>query len=177
LWTWVVFVIATPIVGLASSQVLSLLVDEMSDQLKMMEGMMQAHTDNFLMGLILIVAVVPGVVEELMFRGYIQSRLAERWNAMPAIVVSALFFSAAHLDPIHMLGVIPLGLWLGAVAWRADSVWPAMICHSANNAVAVIGTKYEQMPTLGFTLDPMTVGALAISLPAFLLSLYIFRSN
>ncbi len=177
LWTWAVFAIATPVVGLASSQVLSLLVDEMSDQLKMMEAMMQAHTDNFLIGLILVVAVVPGVVEELMFRGYLQSRLAERWHAVPAIVVSALFFSLAHMDPIHMLGVVPLGLWLGAVAWRADSVWPAMICHSANNAVAVVGTKYGQMPTLDFALDPMTMVALAISFPAFLLSLYIFRSN
>jgi len=81
------------------------------------------------------------------------------------------------MDPIHMLGVVPLGLWLGAVAWRADSVWPAMICHSANNAVAVVGTKYGQMPTLDFALDPMTMVALAISFPAFLLSLYIFRSN
>lgn len=177
LWTWIVFIIATPVVGLASSQVLSLMVDEMSDQLKMMENMMQAHADGFLLGLILIVAVVPGVVEELMFRGYLQTRLAERWNAVPAIVVSAIFFSLAHMDPLHMLGVIPLGLWLGAVAWRADSVWPAMFCHSANNAVAVVGTKYDQMETLAFALDPMTVAALAISLPAFLLSIYIFRSD
>lgn len=177
LWTWGVFIIATPIVSVLSSQVLSWLVDEPSEQLKMMEQMMQAHTDEFLLGLILIVAVVPGVVEELMFRGYVQTRLAERWHPALAIVVSAVLFSTAHLDPLHILGVIPLGLWLGAVAWRADSVLPSMLCHAANNILAVAGTKYAQMQTLDMTLDPMTTAALAISLPAFLLSLYIFRSN
>jgi len=124
-----------------------------------------------------MVAVVPGLIEELMFRGYVQTRLAERWHPLLAITVTALMFSVIHLDPIHMLGVVPLGLWLGAVAWRADSVIPAMLCHAANNALAVAATKYGQMQTLDIALDPMTAGALAISLPAFLFSLYIFRSN
>jgi len=177
LWTWAVFILATPIIAILSSQVLSWFVDELSDSLKMMEQMMQAHADGFLWGLILMVAVVPGVVEELMFRGYVQTRLAERWHPGLAILISAIVFSAAHLDPIHMLGVLPLGLWLGAVAWRADSVLPAMLCHAGNNVIAVAGTKYGQMQTLDVALDPMTTAALAISLPAFLLSLYIFRSN
>ncbi len=177
LWTWFVFVIATPIVSVLSSELLSWFVDDLSEQLKMMEQMMYAHTDGFMVGLILMVAVVPGVVEELMFRGYIQTRLAERWHPALAIVISAVLFSMAHLDPVHMLGVIPLGLWLGAVAWRADSVLPAMLCHAANNTLAVAATKYGQMQTLDLALDPMTMSALVISLPAFLLSLYIFRSN
>jgi len=177
LWTWVVFILATPIVAIFSSQVLSWLVDEPSEHLRMMEQIMKAHADEFLVGLLLIVAVVPGLAEELMFRGYIQTRLAERWHPVAAVGVTAIMFSVVHLDPLHMLGVVPLGLWLGAVAWRADSIVPAMLCHAFNNALAVAATKYGQMPTLEVALDPMTKAALAISLPAFLLSLYIFRSD
>ena len=82
-----------------------------------------------------------------------------------------LIFSAAHLDPIHVLGVIPLGVWLGAIAWRAGSVWPAMFCHAVNNAVAVAAAAVQERSTLEFTWDPFSVTLLAVGAPAFLLAL------
>ena len=171
LWSWLVLMLGTPIIGVLSSHLLSLLTDDLSDQLKLVESMMRTHVRDFPVGLILIVAVLPGFVEELLFRGYLQSRLLLRWPPVLALGVSTLVFSAAHLDPIHVLGVIPLGLWLGTVAWRAGSVWPAMLCHAVNNAVAVVGTAYQDTSTLELTLDPFSVTLLAVGVPAFLLSL------
>jgi membrane protease YdiL (CAAX protease family) len=171
LWCWVVLMVATPIIGVLSSHLLSFVVDDVSDQLKLVENMMRTHAHGFLVGLLLLVAVLPGVVEELLFRGYVQSRLLRRWPPLLAVLVSALVFSAAHLDPLHMLGVVPLGIWLGLVAWRADSVIPAMLCHAVNNTVAVIGTACQPPGNLEFTWDPVSIAALAVSGPAFLLSL------
>jgi len=170
-WSWLVLMLGTPIIGVLSSHLLSLMVDEMSDQLKLVEAMMRAHVQNFPVGLILIVAVVPGFVEELLFRGYLQSRLLRRWPPVLAVGASALIFSAAHLDPIHVLGVVPLGLWLGTIAWRAGSVWPAMFCHAVNNAVAVAGAAVQDHSTLELTWDPFSVTLLAVGGPAFLLGL------
>ena len=170
-WSWMILMLGTPIIGVLSSHLLSLLVDEMSDQLKLVEAMMRAHVRDFPVGLIVIVAIVPGFVEELLFRGYVQSRLLCRWPPLLAVGTSALIFSAAHLDPIHVLGVIPLGLWLGAVAWRAGSVWPAMFCHAVNNAVAVAAAAVQDHSTLEMTWDPFSVTLLAVGGPAFLLSL------
>jgi hypothetical protein len=31
---------------------------------------------------------------------------------------------------------VPVGLWLGVIAWRCGSVWPGMICHASMNAVS-----------------------------------------
>lgn len=176
-WTWLVFVLATPVVVLVSSGVVSLVADELSENLKMIEAMLRAHADVRLTGLILLVALLPGVAEELLFRGYLQTRLVERWPPLLAIGVSAIIFSAAHLDPLHALGVLPLGLWLGAVAWCAGSVWPAVLCHAANNTLAVIGLKYQQPETVGIPSDPLPPLAVLLCVAAFLFSLYLFRSG
>jgi membrane protease YdiL (CAAX protease family) len=174
LWTWGVLIAATPLIGLGSSMLLSLVVSDASEQLKLMTDMMQTHAKSFLPGLLVLVAIVPGLVEELLFRGYLQSRLLKSWPALGAISLSAVIFAAAHLDPIHVLGVLPLGIWLGIVAWRADSVWPAMLCHAVNNAAAVLGVMYGTPDTMAITFDPVTVTTLAVSGPAFLISLLIF---
>ena len=163
--------LGTPIIGVLSSHLLSLLTDDLSDQLKLVESMMRTHVRDFPVGLIVIVAVLPGFVEELLFRGYLQSRLLRRWPPVLAVGVSSLVFSAAHLDPLHVLGVIPLGLWLGIIAWRAESVWPAILCHAVNNAVAVVGSACQDTSALELTLDPFSVTLLAVGGPAFLLSL------
>lgn len=172
-WSWLVLMAGTPIVGVLSSHLLSLLTDDLSDQLKLVESMMRTHVRDFPVGLIAVVAVLPGVVEELLFRGYVQSRLLVRWPPALAVGVSALIFSVAHLDPLHVLGVLPLGLWLGAVAWRAGSIWPAVLCHTVNNAVAVVGSACQDTSTLELTLDPFSITLLALSGPAFLASLAI----
>ena len=176
-WTWVVFVVGTPIVGLGSSQILSLLVDELSENLEFLESMMRWHIVQSLPLLIILVAVVPGVVEELLFRGYLQTRLAERWRPAWAIMVSAVIFSAAHLDPLHGIGVLPLGLWLGAVAWRTGSVWPAVLCHAANNAMAIVAVKFQPEDAIEMAMDTMGLGILIVCGPAFLFSLYLFRNR
>jgi membrane protease YdiL (CAAX protease family) len=166
------------VVGIASSLLLSQLVDEPSEQLRLMTEMMRAHANGgFLIVLLLLVGVLPGFVEELLFRGYMQSRLLRRWPPVVAITASTLVFAAAHMDPLHVVGVLPLGIWLGMVAWRADSVWPAMLCHGINNAIAVVGTILNEPGVIDVTFDPMTIVSLAIGGPAMLLSLVIFASG
>lgn len=170
-WSWIVLLAGTPIIGVVSSHVLSLLVDDMSDQLKLVDAMLRTHVRDFPWGLLALVAVLPGFVEELLFRGYLQSRLLRSWPPGLAVLCSALIFSLAHLDPVHVLGVIPLGLWLGTIAWRARSIWPAILCHAVNNAVAVSGALFEDASTWELTLDPFSMTLLAVSGPAFLASL------
>ena len=170
-WSWVLFMLATPVVGFCSSLLLFQVFDEPSEHLLMMAEMMRTHArGGFLLVLLLLIGVLPGVVEELLFRGYLQSRLLRRWHPVAAIFVSTLVFAAAHLDPIHVLGVIPLGIWLGIVAWRAHSVWPAMLCHLFNNVVAVFASIRGDPDDFEMTFDPMTISILAMSLPAMLLS-------
>lgn len=81
---------------------------------------------------------VPGLAEELLCRGLVQRSLARRLGAGLAIPAAALVFGMLHVEPIHAGFAALLGLYLGLVAYWADSTYPAMLCHVANNVAAVL---------------------------------------
>lgn len=121
----------------------------------------------------LLMAVGPGVSEELIFRGLLQRSIERRWLA---ILVSALAFSFAHVDPHHVAGVLPIGFYLAWVAARSDSTWVTMAAHVVNNGVAVLSMRVDAL-NVGFGTDTPTprwavaaglaVGALCIAGIAF----------
>lgn len=95
-----------------------------------MRALMQAVGSEFYF-LFFALAVVPGVCEEFVFRGLLFGRLSRVWSPAASIGVSAFVFSMAHLHPTHVLAVLPVGVWLGYVAWRMDSIVPSIVGHVA----------------------------------------------
>lgn len=97
-----------------------------------------AAVDPTSLGLALLaVAVVPGVVEELLFRGLVLRSLRTRMGPVAAVALAAAAFGAFHLDWVHGTAAGLLGLYLGALAVRADGVGPPIACHVANNLLGV----------------------------------------
>lgn len=91
-------------------------------------------------GLLLVlvaIAVVPPVVEEVLFRGVVLRALLPRVGAAAAVGLSAVAFGLFHMDPVHGAAALVLGLYLGTVAWRAGSARPAIVCHATNNLFGV----------------------------------------
>jgi len=87
---------------------------------------------------VLVVGGLAPVGEELFFRGFMLTRLRRAWSAGPAIVATALAFGLIHGEWAHGLLATGIGLYLGLVTVRSDSVLPAVICHVANNTVSVL---------------------------------------
>ena len=88
--------------------------------------------------LLVVLAVIPGLCEEVLFRGFLQGGLVRvLGNARRGVTVSALLFAAFHLDPWRFAGVFALGLFLGAIVARTGSLWPAVIGHVLNNVVSI----------------------------------------
>jgi len=85
-------------------------------------------------------ALAPALGEELLCRGWIQRGLQPRLGGAAAVGVSSLVFGLLHVDPVHALFAFLLGLYLGTVACWSRSTWPAIACHGANNALAVLLT-------------------------------------
>lgn len=99
---------------------------------------------------VLMVCVAP-LVEELIFRGVLLSGLMQRMQAGWAILVSALVFGLMHLADFGFVWyAIPALAGLGVVlAWlrlRSGSLWPAVVAHATNNALAVLGWFVIGMP-------------------------------
>ncbi len=90
----------------------------------------------------LIIAVTPGVCEEIMFRGFLM-RFYENNGKTTAVVISALLFAAFHLDPFRFIPVFILGLLLGYLTIRSGSIVNSMIAHTLNNGLALFIATYS----------------------------------
>jgi membrane protease YdiL (CAAX protease family) len=86
-----------------------------------------------------IIAVIPAISEEFLFRGIIQN-IFKRWfgNVHWAVIVTALIFSAIHGQFFGFLPRFVLGLMLGYLFVTMRSIWAPVIAHFVNNGAAVI---------------------------------------
>lgn len=89
-----------------------------------------------------VMALLAPLVEEVVFRGLLYGWLAGRWGTTVAWFVSSVLFAAAHIEPAHIILVLPLGLWFGWLRQRTDSLWPSLVAHSVNNGLAVVAAAY-----------------------------------
>jgi len=89
---------------------------------------------EYILGL-LVVAVLPGICEEMMHRGLILKAYEKR-GSMKAIIITAIFFGLFHFDITNLLGPVFLGLLIGYYVIRTNSIFAGMLAHFANNFIA-----------------------------------------
>lgn len=93
---------------------------------------------EFLANLALI-ALLPAIGEELVFRGVLQRQLMRR-IARPwiAILLSAAIFSAVHMQFEGFLSRWLLGVLLGWLYWRSGNFWVPVLAHFFNNGLQIV---------------------------------------
>jgi membrane protease YdiL (CAAX protease family) len=91
--------------------------------------------------LLLFGAVGAAITEELLFRGYLQQRLVERWGPVTGITVTALIFGLWHFDARQGLFAVAVGCWLGFGALRCGTVVTGALAHLLNNATSFVGSR------------------------------------
>jgi len=94
---------------------------------------------------VIAIGLVPAIVEEFMFRGVLQT-IFVRWtkNVHAAVWMTAILFSAFHMEFFGFLPRLLLGALLGYfVAW-SGSIWPAVWGHFINNGTDVVLTYLYQ---------------------------------
>jgi len=97
--------------------------------------------------ILLIVAVVPAIGEELLFRGVIQKIFAN-WtnNHHLAIWVTAILFSALHMQFYGFLPRMLLGVFFGYLLVWSSSLWLPILGHFINNgSVVVLSYFYPEL--------------------------------
>lgn len=83
------------------------------------------------------VGILVPIAEEVVFRGAILGELLRKWSNKPwrAIVLSALIFSIAHMNPAQIPHAFVFGLLLGWMYYRTDSLLPGIVYHIVNNSI------------------------------------------
>lgn len=122
--------------------------DETAAVLQYFQGIVMAQP---LWSLLLLMALLPAICEELAFRGFIFGGLLRQGGALRAIVVSALLFGFTHPVLQQSLAASLMGLLLGLIAWRTGGVLSTIIVHAINNTLSLTmawcATNQAELPT------------------------------
>lgn len=117
---------------------------------KLTEAFMRMPTLGGFLFNMLMIAVLPAIGEEFMFRGLLQ-RLLKDWlgNIHLAILVSALLFSAMHMQFYGFFPRMVLGIMFGYMFYWTGSLWIPIFAHFIQNGLVVIVTYLGQKGIVG----------------------------
>lgn len=87
--------------------------------------------------LILTVAIIAPIYEEVVFRGILLKGMAKKVNPILALIVSALFFAVVHFNIPQGINAFLLGLVIGAIYLKTGSIYLSIFAHFMNNAMAI----------------------------------------
>jgi len=87
---------------------------------------------------VLLLAVLPAICEELAFRGFILSGLRHLGSKWGAIVISSIFFGITHLMLQQSVTAAILGMVIGYMAVQTGSLLPCMVYHVVHNALMFV---------------------------------------
>lgn len=88
-----------------------------------------------------VIAILPALGEELLFRGVIQQIFQKMYKSgHSAIWITAILFSAIHLQFYGFLPRLILGLVFGYLFYWGGSIWLPVTAHFVNNAIPVISS-------------------------------------
>jgi membrane protease YdiL (CAAX protease family) len=135
---YAILTVGTVALGLASGIVIDLLGFGQRGVLEEFGRAMAGLRGPMLLLAAAVIGLSPGFGEELLFRGYIQTRLRQRWPRLLALAVASALFGFIHFDLVQSTFAVLLGLWLGEVADRTGSIWPCIVGHAVNNALATV---------------------------------------
>ncbi|MBV1756277.1 MAG: CPBP family intramembrane metalloprotease [Dethiosulfatibacter sp.] len=111
--------------------------------------------------LFLIIALTPGVCEEILFRGFALRPLEKKLGPKWAVLITSLAFAIVHLDFIRLIPTFILGVAFGFVAVKTRSIFPSIILHTLNNSVAIL-FPYDKFLTYGYMIPVFIISLLVV---------------
>ena len=128
-----------------------------------------------------IIAILPAVAEEILFRGVLQKILYNLFKSgHAAIWVTAFVFSTIHFQFFGFVPRFILGLVFGYLFFWSGTLWLPVISHFVNNAVPVVMAYIQGMEKFAEPVDmPLWKQIIALPLPIVisLVILFYFRNK
>ena len=130
---------------------------------------------------IFILAIIPAIAEEMIFRGILQQILCRIFRSgHAAIWITAIFFSAIHLQFFGFLPRLLLGLCFGCIFFWTGNLWIPILAHFVNNVVPVLMSHFLRWSELNDKASDLAEKQVLVPLIPALLSvgiLYYFWSE
>jgi uncharacterized protein len=129
-----------------------------------------------------VIAIIPAIGEECLFRGLIQRKIFNKTQNMHvAIWVAAALFSAIHLQFYGFLPRMLLGALFGYLYWWSANLWIPIVAHLVNNGVTLVLLFLNNRQIIHFDLEnpdySVSFAAGFVSLMLTITLLYYFKKN
>jgi membrane protease YdiL (CAAX protease family) len=120
----------------------------------------------------IVIAVIAGVGEEIIFRGLIQRKLyLATKNPHVAIWLAAFIFSAIHFQFYGFLPRLMLGAMFGYFYYFTGNLWVPIVAHVFNNGLAVILLYLSHQKMIGADIEKMDNVPFAAGVTSFFLAI------
>ncbi|MEM9329398.1 MAG: type II CAAX endopeptidase family protein, partial [Bacteroidota bacterium] len=116
------------------------------------------------LGSILTLTFAAAFLEEYIFRGIVLRGFLKNYPPGKAILWSAAFFGIFHFNPWQLFAAFVIGVYMGWLYYRTQSLWPCIFVHFVNNSLASVTFLVygqEDMAIYDFAQDPL-LAALSI---------------
>ena len=145
------------------------------EAMRMTEMMMNVSSIGQLIVVILIVGLLTGIGEELMFRGSLQRLMSERnINTHIAVWVTAFVFSAIHMQAFGFVPRLLLGAFFGYMMAWSGNLWLPILAHALNNSLTTLTYHYPSLEHMMWIGTEPTTMSIVVSIVATTILLCIY---
>lgn len=143
-WVSVIIGLAMTVIADELDRLMNLLLPFPEEFARLLRQLLTANTLMEWVIVLLGAVMLAGLFEEMLFRGFLQNALEQHYeDVRRAILWTALGFAIIHFNPWWIVQIILLGVFLGIMAWKSNSVLPGAIVHAINNAISVVVINAE----------------------------------
>ena len=133
---------------------------------EMVKGLLIMDSPMELLFNLIVIAIMPAVAEEMIFRGIVQDSFEKMiTNPHVAILVSSIIFSAIHMQFEGFLPRMVLGMVLGYLFYWTRNLWVPIFAHAVNNGSQVIAGYFY--PEELINIEPAALDS-SIALPGII---------
>ncbi len=123
-------------------------VKEIVDQFKQVieetyRLLVQSRSMGEFLLVVVVVAFVPAITEELLFRGLVQRSFEDAAGGVRGAILAGVIFGAYHLNPFSFVPLIALGIFFGLLVYRSQNITLAIMAHFFNNFVACVAAYLQ----------------------------------
>lgn len=102
------------------------------------EALANVTTPGYLLISFIIIAIIPAIGEELLFRGILQNKMWEVSNIHVAIWITGILFGVIHMQFYGVVPRIILGVIFGYLYYWSGTLWVPILAHFINNGFTLL---------------------------------------
>ena len=88
--------------------------------------------------IVIIVAFIPAICEEVFFRGFVQKSFEQKLKPLTAGLITSIFFAIYHFNPYGLIFLTILAFYFSYAVYKTNSIFTSMILHFINNFLTVL---------------------------------------